>query len=194
MLYTAGCPLLRVFYTMKIKHIILGVTGSIASYKACELISLFKKSNFDVSCILTKEGREFITPLTLEVLSSNKVVEDMFALPENRTPIHVSWADKADLVIICPATANIIGKLASGICDDFLCATVISTKAPVLIAPAMNNNMYRHKIVQRNITALKKIGYKFIGPIKGHLACGSNAIGHLAGISDIFRASKKLIK
>ncbi|NQT21827.1 MAG: hypothetical protein HQ579_00130 [Candidatus Omnitrophica bacterium] len=179
---------------MKTKHIVLGITGSIAAYKACELISLFRKANFSVSCVLTKEAAEFITPLTLEVLSGNKVLEDMFSLPDNRTPAHISLADTADLVVICPATANIIGKLASGVCDDFLCCTVISTKAPVLIAPAMNNNMFKHKIVQKNIATLKEIDYRFIGPVKGHLACGYEAIGHLAEISDIFKESKKLIK
>lgn len=179
---------------MKQKHIILGITGSIAAYKACDLIGLLKKSGCDVTCLLTKEAGEFITPLTLETLSGNKVISDMFALPENRTPLHTSLADKANLVVICPATANIIGKLASGICDDILCCTIFATKAPVLIAPAMNDNMYKHKIVQKNIAILKEIGYKFIGPVKGHLACGYDAIGHLADIAAVFKESKKLIK
>jgi len=179
---------------MKTKNIILGLTGSIAAYKACELINLFRKDGFCVTCLLTKEAKEFITSLTLETLSGNKVVEDMFALPENRTPLHTSLAEKADIIVICPATANIIGKLASGICDDILSCTVFSAKAPVLIAPAMNDCMYNHKIVQKNISILKELGYKFAGPIKGRLACGHTAIGHLADTATIFKESKKLLR
>src|SRR3989338_6885549 len=169
---------------MKQKNVILGITGSIAAYKACDLIGLLKKNGCEVTCVLTKEAGYFITPLTLETLSGNRAFCDMFELPEKRTTIHVSLADKADIVIICPASANIIGKLASGIYDDLLTCTICATKAPVLVAPAMNDKMYKHKIVQKNIAALKSLGYRFIGPVKGHLACGDYAIGHLADISD----------
>lgn len=178
----------------KEKNIILGITGSIAAYKACDLLRHLTKEGFNVTCVMTKEALEFITPLTLETLSGNKVFSDMFKVPDKRTTIHISLAEKADLVIICPASMNMIGKLASGIGDDLLSCTVFSAKAPVLIAPAMNGNMYTHKITQRNIAALKDLGYKFIGPIKGRLACGDYAIGHLADLSEVLKESRRLIK
>jgi len=176
------------------KSIVLGVTGSIASYKACDIINLLKRDGFDVTVLLTKEAREFVTPLTLQTLSGNKVITDMFELPDECSPRHTSLADKAHLVLIAPATANIIGKLANGICDDILTCVVFATKAPVLIAPAMNSKMFENKIVQANIDKLKKVGYKFIGPIKGHLACGDIGMGHLAPVSDIVREAKKILK
>ena len=176
------------------KTVILGVTGSIAAYKACDIVSALKKESVDVHVILTKEGKEFITPLTLQTLSGNKVIMDMFELPDEWNPVHTSLADRADLILIAPATAAIIGKLACGICDDIMSCAVFATKAPILIAPAMNNNMYRHKIVQENIAKLKSIGYKFVGPIKGHLACGCEDIGHIAGTKDIVDEAKRLLK
>lgn len=179
---------------MKQKTIILGVTGSIAAYKACDLISRLKKKGHDVICVMTREAEEFITPLTLETLSENTVYGDMFRLPEKRSAVHVSLAKKADLIVIAPATANIIGHLASGICGDLLTSTVVSSKSPILIAPAMNDNMYNHKITQRNIQELKKIGYKFINPIRGHLACGYVGIGHLADVDQIVKEIDKILK
>ena len=146
---------------MKKKNIVIGITASIAAYKACDLITHLKKKGHNVICIMTREAGEFVTPLTLETLSGNKVYEDMFKLPDTRDIAHVSLADKADLIVICPATANIIAKLASGLCDDLLTATVISSTAPVLIAPAMNDKMYKNKITRRNIETLKKAGYKY---------------------------------
>lgn len=176
------------------KTVILGVTGSIAAYKACEIINALKKESVNVHVVLTREGKEFITPLTLQTLSGNKVIMDMFELPEEWNPVHASLADSSDLILIAPATAAIIGKLANGICDDMMSCAVFAAKAPVLIAPAMNNNMYRHRIVQENIAKLKSIGYKFVGPIKGHLACGCEGIGHIAGTKDIVDEAKRLLK
>lgn len=178
----------------KQKTVLLGVTGSIAAYKACDIISHLKKDGIAVETVLTKEGREFITPLSLQSLSCNRVYSDMFEAPEEWDPVHISLADKADLVLIAPATANVIGKLAGGICDDLLTCVVYATKAPVLIAPAMNAQMYRHEVVQSNIAKLKKIGYKFIGPVKGRLACGVDDIGHIAATSDIVKEAKRLLK
>ena len=174
--------------------VILGVTGSIAAYRACEIINALVKESLDVKVLLTREGKEFVTPLTLETLSRNKVIDDMFALPEKRDPVHTSLAEEAGLVLIAPATANIIGRLASGICDDILSCVVFATKAPVLIAPAMNEKMYKHKIVQENISRLKGVGYNFIGPIKGRLACGHLDIGHIADTKDIVREVKRLLE
>jgi len=179
---------------MKQKNIILGITGSIAAYKACDLIRLLRKAGFNVICVLTKEAEHFVTPLTLETLSGNKVLGDIFALPENRSPQHISLAEKADAFVICPASANTISKLAQGICDDLLTCTIFATRAPVLIAPAMNNNMYNHKIIKKNVAILENIGYNFVGPIKGRLASGHYGIGHLADVTSIFSAVKKLVK
>ncbi|MDD5136545.1 MAG: flavoprotein [Candidatus Omnitrophica bacterium] len=180
--------------TNRKKPVILGVTGSIAAYRACDIISKLRKENIDVRPILTKEAMEFITPLSVQTLARNKVVTDMFALPEEWDPVHTSIAQEAGLILIAPATANIIGKLASGICDDILSCVVFATKAPVLIAPAMNEGMYRHKIVRENIAKLKDIGYKFIGPIKGYLACGHEDIGHIARTEDIVKEVKRLLR
>ncbi|MDD5427896.1 MAG: flavoprotein [Candidatus Omnitrophica bacterium] len=179
---------------LKKKTVILGVTGSIAAYRACDIIGALRREEIDVQAVLTKEAAEFITPLSLQTLSKNKVITDMFALPEKWDPVHTSIADKAGLVLIAPATANIIGKLANGICDDLLTCVVFATKAPVLIAPAMNEKMYEHKIVQANIARLKEIGYKFVGPIKGYLACGHVAEGHIAETARIVKEAKRLLK
>ncbi len=176
------------------REIILGVTGSIASYKACELISLLRKNGFAVTPVMTKEACEFITPKTLETLASNKVHIDLFSSPEEWDPLHTSLADRAEIVLIAPATANVIGKLANGICDDILTCVILSTKAPVLIAPAMNDNMYRNSILQDNIARLKKVGYRFCGPVRGHLVCGREGIGHLASVEAIVRETKKILE
>lgn len=176
------------------KNIVLGITGSIAAYKACDLITHLSKKNLNIICVMTKEAESFITALTLETLSGNKVYTDMFALPDKREIAHVSLGEKADLIVICPATANIIGKLAAGICDDLLSAAVISSTAPVLIAPAMNDRMYKNKITQRNMLELKKAGYRFIEPVTGRLACGHIGIGHLADTSQIIKTIEKILK
>lgn len=176
------------------KTVVLGITGSIAAYRACDIISALMKDSVDVHVILTKDGSQFITPMTLQTLSRNKVMTDMFELPEKWNPLHTSLADKADAVLIAPATANIIGKIAGGICDDLLSCVVLATRAPVLLAPAMNEKMYKHEIVQENIAKLKKIGYKFIGPVKGRLACGHTDIGHIADVNDIVSEVKRLLK
>jgi len=178
----------------KAKTIILGITGSIAAYKACELTGLLKREGFDVRALLTKEAKEFVTVTTLQTLSQNKVITDMFEIPDEWNPAHVSLAQAADLILIAPATANVIAKLASGICDDILTCAVFASAAPVLIAPAMNDKMYGHRITQENMEKLKKIGYRFIGPVKGHLACGCEAMGHIADLRDIVTAVKRLVK
>jgi phosphopantothenoylcysteine decarboxylase / phosphopantothenate---cysteine ligase len=176
------------------KIVIVGVTASIAAYKACEIVNHLRKDSFDVRVIVTKDALEFVTPLTLQTLSGNKVLTDMFEPPEKCSPVHTSLADSASLILIAPATANVIGKLANGICDDLLTCVTYASTAPVLIAPAMNENMYNHKAVMANIAKLEKIGYAFVGPIKGRLACGHDAIGHIAPVPEIIKEAKKLIK
>lgn len=172
----------------------MAVTGSIAAYQSCPIINSLKKRGIKVTVIMTKEALEFITPLTLQTLSNNKVYTDMFELPVEHNPVHTSLADDADLILIAPATANVISKLATGICDDLLTCVVYATSSPVLIAPAMNDKMYKHKVIQENISKLKAIGYKFIGPIEGELACGYKAIGHLADVDDIVKKTSDLLQ
>ncbi len=167
------------------KNVVLGITGGIAAYKACDIVSGLKKLNANVDVIMTRAAGEFIKPLTLQSISQNKVAIDMFQRPENWEIEHISLAKKADLLVIAPATANIIGKLANGIADDLLSTTVMATKAPVLIAPAMNTNMYTNPIVQGNIAKLKKNGVRFIAPETGRLACGDIGEGKLAPVGTI---------
>lgn len=174
--------------------VVLGVTGSIAAYKACGIASLLTKADIGVQAILTEEAHAFVTPLTMQTVSRNRVLSDMFELPEEWDPCHIALAERADAILIAPATAAIIGKLAGGVCDDLLTCVVYASKAPVLIAPAMNDAMYAHRIVQDNIAKLKKTGYRFIGPAAGRLACGRDAIGRLADEADIVAALKRLLK
>ncbi|MDD5019682.1 MAG: flavoprotein [Candidatus Omnitrophica bacterium] len=176
------------------KNIVLGVTGSIAAFKAAEIASCLAKAGACVHVVMTREAEAFITPLTLQILSSNKVHRGMFDMPESWDVEHVALADLADLVVVAPATANIIGKLAAGICDDFLTCIVTATRAPVLLAPAMNEGMYRHEVVQENIAKLKKIGYAMIGPEKGRLACGSEGLGRMSAPQKITAEVLRLLK
>ena len=176
---------------MKKINIVIGITGGIAAYKACDIISYYKKKDCNVDDKKKKNACEFITPLTIETLSGNKVVTDMFDRPDYKEVEHISLANKADLFIILPATANIIGKVANGIADDMLSTTIMATKSPVIFAPAMNNGMYENKIVQKNICFLKKYGYKFIEPDVGRLACGYEAKGRLANKEKIINFIKE---
>ncbi len=176
------------------KNIILGVTASIAIYKACDLIRKLKASGFNVQVVMTKEAEELIKPIVFQSLSANRVYRgDIFEEQDDWEIGHISLADKADLILIAPATANIIAKLASGICDDLLTCTVCASKAQVLIAPAMNENMYKNKITQSNIAKLKSCGYKFIAPVSGLLACGAKGIGCLADTESIVKQVKNIL-
>lgn len=170
------------------KTVVVGVCGGIAAYKALDVVSQLKKRDFNVHVIMTKSATEFVTPLSFQSLSQNMVVTDMFAEPKAFEIQHISLAKKADLMLIVPATANIIGKVANGIADDMLSTTIMATNAPVVLAPAMNTNMYNNVIVKENIDKLKKLGYSFISPESGRLACGDVGEGKLAAaklISDI---------
>lgn len=165
---------------LKNKNILIGVSGGIAAYKSCDLVSRLVKAEANVDVIMTENAVNFINPLTFQALSSNQVIVDMFKEPKYWEIQHISLAKKADLVIIAPATANIIGKIANGIADDMLTTTVMAANAPVVFAPAMNCNMYANKIVQSNIEKLKELGYKFIEPGEGRLACGDIGKGKMA--------------
>ena len=179
---------------LKNKNIVIGITGGIACYKICEIISYLVKDGANVDVIMTKNATKFITPLTIETLSKNKVVIDMFEKKEHIEVEHISLARKADLILIAPATANVIGKIANGIADDMLSTTIMATTSKVVFAPAMNNEMYNNKIVQDNIKKLKKYGYQFINPVEGNLACGYKAIGKLAKKETIVESMIKILK
>ena len=167
------------------KCVVIGVTGGIAVYKALDVISALRKKDIEVHVIMTESASKFVNPLTFQSISQNMVVTDMFAEPKAWEIQHISLAQKADLMLIAPATANVIGKISNGIADDMLSTTVMATKAKVLIAPAMNTNMYQNPIVQNNILKLKDFGYKFIEPASGRLACGDIGIGKLADVNTI---------
>ena len=171
---------------LKGKEIVLGVTGGIAAYKAVELLRLLTKAGANVHVIMTRSAEEFVTPLTFQTLSMNPVSTSIFNLISEREIGHISLADRADLFIIAPATANLVGKLAAGIADDMLTTTVMATKAPVLIAPAMNVNMYQNLLYQENEARLKRHGYLFVEPAKGLLACGWEGEGKLQEPQVIF--------
>jgi phosphopantothenoylcysteine decarboxylase / phosphopantothenate---cysteine ligase len=173
---------------LKGKKIVLGVSGGIASYKACELVSRLKKLDAEVHVIMTDSAAKFVTPLTFQSLTLNQVSVDMFEAPKYWEIEHISLAKLADVFVIAPATANIIGKLANGIADDMLSTTAMATKALVILAPAMNANMYENPVVQRNIKLLKELGYVFIEPEEGRLACGDVGKGKMADPAVIERA------
>ncbi|SHE56966.1 phosphopantothenoylcysteine decarboxylase / phosphopantothenate--cysteine ligase [Thermoanaerobacter uzonensis DSM 18761] len=175
------------------KNVVLGVTGGIAAYKAADLTSRLVKKDINVDVIMTKEATNFISPLTFEALTNNKVVVDMFADRKYWEIEHISLAKKADVFAIVPATANIIAKIAHGIADDMLTTTILATKSPVLIAPAMNTNMYTNPVTQKNIKILKEYGFLFVEPAAGRLACGTYGAGRLADVEEIEKAILELL-
>lgn len=172
---------------LKGKNVVLGVTGGIAAYKACEIVSRLKKLNCNVDVIMTKNATNFVAPLTFESLSQRPVTTDMFMRGEWEIE-HIALAKKADVFLVVPATANIIGKMACGICDDMLSTTLMATKAQVLVAPAMNSGMYTNEVFQANLKKLKQQGVKIIEPDSGRLACGDVGIGKLAAVESIMQS------
>jgi phosphopantothenoylcysteine decarboxylase len=171
------------------RSIVLGITGSIAAYKSAELASLLLKQGHDVFVVMTHDATEFITPLTLQTLSKNPVTTSFYDEKENWRPGHIALADQANLVVIAPATANVIAELAHGLAGHPLTAIALATRAPILIAPAMNGKMWEHAATQQNVTTLKSRGVEFIGPEEGMLACGYEGIGRLWKVDEIaFRA------
>ena len=175
------------------KFILIGVTASIAAYKTADLIFLLREQNYSTVAVMTPEARHFITPLTLQTISGNPVFSDLFALPPpDWNAIHIALASQAKVVAVVPATANVIGKLANGIYDDLLTCVISATQAPVLLAPAMNTHMYNHPAVQDNLKKLRRLGYHFVAPQEGKLACGAEGIGHIAAVEKIAGEIKKL--
>lgn len=167
------------------KNIVMGVTGGIAVYKAVDVVSRLRKLNANIDIIMTQSATEFVTPLTFQSISQNPVNVNMFDEPTHWEIEHISLAKKADVFLVAPATANIIGKVANGIADDMLSTTIMATKAKVIFAPAMNTNMYNNIIFKENLNKLKKYGYEFIKPGSGRLACGDFGEGKMAEPCDI---------
>src|SRR5436189_2439851 len=171
------------------KSVVLGVTGSIAAYKSAELTSLLVKQDHEVFVVMTHDAAEFITPLTLQTLSKNPVTTSFFDEKESWRPGHIDLADRANLLVIAPATANVIAELAHGLAGHPLAAIALATRAEILIAPAMNGKMWEHAATQQNVATLKSRGVEFIGPEEGMLACGYEGIGRSWKVDDIaFRA------
>jgi len=178
---------------LKDKSIVLGIGGGIAAYKCCELARLLTKAGADVRCVLTSAGAQFVTPLTLQTLTTNPVHTDMWNLIQEKEISHISLADRADLVLVVPATADLIAKVTHGICDDLITTVICATKAPVLFAPSMNSNMWENPITQANVSSLKKHGYKFIEPAVGELACGYEGKGRLPEPEEIMKVVVKVV-
>ena len=176
------------------KNVILGVTGSIAAHKAADLASLLTKAKCAVRVVMTADAQRFITPLPFKTLTRHPVVTDLYDEDEGWKPTHISLADEADLLVIAPATANVIAKLAHGIADDALTciALALNPKAKILIAPAMNGKMWLHAATQENIRSLKKRGAEFIGPDEGMLSCGYEGVGRLWPVEKIAKRALKI--
>ena len=170
------------------KKILLGVTGSIAAYKAVELVRLFIRNGDTVNVIMTPAACEFVKPLTFQTLSRNPVFVDQFAPPVSWKPEHISLAEAADLVVVAPATANTIAKMRYGLADNLLTATLLATRAPIAIAPAMNTGMWEIPVTQDNIEALRQRGVTVIEPGDGELACGVKGKGRMMAPEKIFAA------
>ena len=174
------------------RTVVVGVTGSIAAYKACELVRLFMKNGDDVHVVMTDHAKAFVTPLTFQTLSRNPVQSELFDRPEDWRPGHISLAEAADLVVVAPATANILAKMAQGIADDLLSSILLATRAPVLVAPAMNEGMYLNAATQANLATLRTRGVVFVEPGEGELACGTTGVGRLADPAEIFSVAHAL--
>jgi phosphopantothenoylcysteine decarboxylase/phosphopantothenate--cysteine ligase len=178
---------------MKDKSILVGITGSIAAYKGVEIVSKLVQEGALVDVVMTESAKHFVGPLTFQALTRRKVYCQMFDLSFLPDPGHISLAERAELALISPATANVIGKLANGIADDLLTSTMLAVRCPVLIAPAMNDKMYTHPAVQQNIQRLKQMGYNFVDPEEGYLACGIPGVGRLASIDKILLEVHRLL-
>ncbi len=177
----------------KNKNILLIITGSIAAYKSLELIRLLRDNNYGVNCILTEGGKMFVTPLSVAALSESPVYENIFSLKDETEMGHIRLSREADLVVVAPASADIIGKMANGLADDLASTVLLATNKDVLVAPAMNLMMWKNKAVQRNVKQLKNDGVVFVGPASGKLACGEEGEGRMAEVKEIFNTIQKMI-
>ncbi len=179
---------------MKGRRILLGVTGGIAAYKAADLCSKLVQAGAEVAVVMTDSAQHFVAPLTFETLSRRKVYTGMWDPDLEFNPTHIALADWAELVVVAPATANIIAKLAHGIGDDLLSTVLLSVNAPVLVAPAMNKRMWENRVVQDNVRRLKELGHQVVEPGEGYLACGAVGVGRLAEVPDLMIAISERLK
>lgn len=173
--------------------VVVGVTGGIACYTVCDLINRLREEGCEVFVVMTEEAKAFITPLTLQALSGHQVFDDLLKPVAEWDPIHTTLAERADLVLVSPATANLLGKIAHGLCDDLLSCVITATEAPVVFVPAMNDAMYRKASVQANIALLTRRGYRFVPPARGHLICRKEGLGHIADQAAILRAVRQVV-
>lgn len=178
----------------KAKNVVLGVSGGIACYKAAELVRLLVREGFTVHVIMTREAKKFVTPLTFQTLSGHPVATELFNLTQESEIGHINLADQADLFVIAPATANLIGKIATGIADDLLTTAVMATQAQILIVPSMNVHMFENPVLQENIRKLRSVGYELMEPTEGYLACGYEGKGRLPEPADIVKEVHRLLR
>ena len=176
------------------KTILHILTGSIAAYKAGDLIQLLRDEGARVICVMTECAKNFLTPLTLRAISGERVYHDFFSPDTPYDVLHTSLAEEPDLVLVAPTSANFIARLAAGMANDLASSIILVTRRPVVIVPAMNDQMYTHPLTQNNINRLKDIGYRFIDPVVGHLVCGKEAIGHISEPSQIVSALQTWLK
>lgn len=179
---------------LKGKTILIGVAGGIAAYKVCDLVRRLIEQKGEVHLMMTKAATQFVTPLTFQTLSGHPVHTDLFDLTREQEIGHISLADRADLILIAPATADILAKIAHGLCDDLVTTVLCATKAPVILAPSMNVNMWQNPITQENVAKLKKIGYTILEPAEGPLACGWEGKGRLPETEILVGEIIKMIK
>jgi phosphopantothenoylcysteine synthetase/decarboxylase len=174
-------------------NILLGVSGGIAAYKAVDLASKLTAAGARVNTVMTENACRFVSPKSFEGVTGSAVLTNMWSTPEEYKSGHIALLDWADVIVVAPATADIIGKIANGLCDDLLSTTLCACwRKPTLLAPAMNNNMWSNPAVQRNVAAVKKMGFHIIGPTEGRLACGTEAVGRMVEPSDILRVIEKI--
>lgn len=175
------------------KNILIGITGGIAAYKICELIRMYKKQGANVKVVCTPNSLNFVTKLTLQNLSQNNVAVNEFDIPDYK-PEHISYADEADIMVIAPATANTISKIANGVCDNLLTSIACAFRKPVIVAPAMNSNMWKNPLIQENLSKLRKLNYQILEPESGFLACGYFGKGRLCSLDKIFSKTVEILE
>ncbi len=176
------------------KNILLGISASISAYTACDLITDLKTDGFSVTAVMTKDAHHFITPLTIQSFTGSEVIQDFFSVPGRLKPIHIDLAKNSDLILVSPATADIIAKLAHGFADDVLSCTVLASTAPLVIVPAMNTKMYENKFTRENIKRLESNGATIVSPIRGHLVCSDEGMGHIAENKTILQTVRRCLK
>jgi phosphopantothenoylcysteine decarboxylase/phosphopantothenate--cysteine ligase len=176
------------------KNILLGVTASISAYRACDLITDFRKEGWAVTVVMTEDAKHFITPLALQSFAGTDVVTDFFSVPGRVKPVHIELAKKSDVIVIAPASADVLAKISHGMADDVLTCTVLASDRPLVVAPAMNEKMYANKFTQENISRLKANGAVIVPPIQGHLVCSDVGMGHIAENATIVAAVKTALR